>query len=118
MQNFKFDYDKENDDLFIYSTKSKSGASVEIGDVVFDFDKDKKLAAIEIMNATKFLKSLIVDHKFSKNTLSELVSCEIEVNVQDNFLLIKIVFLVKEGRRLPANLSLPRISASSPALKC
>jgi len=118
MQEFKFDYDKENDDLFLYSTKTKTTASVEIGDVVLDFDKNKGLSGIEIMNATKFLNSLISDDRIliDKDTLANLIACRVASKVQNNFLFIKLLLLIKHKQKIPVNLSVPRISKSSPAL--
>ena len=40
MKDFKFDYDEENDDLFIYLEGKKSAGAVEIGDFIVDFDLD------------------------------------------------------------------------------
>ena len=40
MKEFKFSYDEGNDDLFVYLDGSKSEGAVEIGDFVFDFNKD------------------------------------------------------------------------------
>jgi len=37
MEDFKFDYDSENDDLFIYLPKVKSAGAVEMGNFIFDF---------------------------------------------------------------------------------
>ncbi len=61
MKEFKFDYDSENDDLFIYSGKSKSKGSVELGDIIFDSDSDGNIVAIQIMNAVKFIKEIVGD---------------------------------------------------------
>lgn len=45
MKKFEFDYDAQNDDLFVYDKETKSTASVEIGDVVLDFGRSKGLVA-------------------------------------------------------------------------
>ena len=89
MEEFKFDYDRENDDLFLYSGNNKSKASIEIGSIILDFDKNRKLSGIEIMNATRFLNSLITEEKISitKDLLSNLVACRVDSRSQDNLLL-------------------------------
>ena len=38
--------------MFLYDKKGGYNASVEISDFVLDFDKEKRLVGIEIMNAT------------------------------------------------------------------
>ena len=118
MQEFKFDYDKENDDLFLYSPKTKSSASVEIGNIVLDFNKNKGLSGIEIMNVTRFLRSLISDDNMliDKDSLANIVACKVESKVHDNFLFIKLLLLMKHEQKIPVNLSVPRITKSSPAL--
>ncbi len=58
-----FDYDPEQDNLFLFNPKSKSNASIELNDIVSDFNSKKQLTAIEITNATKILKSLIKEKK-------------------------------------------------------
>jgi len=118
MQEFKFDYDKENDDLFLYSPKTKSTASVEIGDIVLDFNKNKGLSAIEIMNATKFLRLAVSDDTITinKDTLDNIVSCKVDAKADNNFLFIKLLLLMKYKQKIPINLPVPRITKSSPAL--
>lgn len=59
MKEFKTDYDEENDSLFVYSEDSKSNGAVEIGNFIFDFDKTGNLKAIEILEASEILKSLL-----------------------------------------------------------
>lgn len=119
MQEFKFDYDKENDDLFLYNPRTKSTASIEVGKLVLDFNRQKKLTAIEIMDATDFLKPLAGKLKINKVALSNIVSCKIQTKAQDNFLLIKMLFLMRINRKeieLPLNMPIPRVSERSPAL--
>jgi len=52
-----FDYDPENDSLFIYK-KSKVKGSIDIGDIIVDISVDGKVAGLEMMNASKILKNL------------------------------------------------------------
>ena len=116
MQEFKFDYDEENNDLFIYNDKKKSAASVEIGDIVFDFDSSKRFSGIEIMNATRYLSELISGFKVSKLALAGILSCRVESKVLNNLLIVKIVLVTKEKLTIPVTLTVPRITAPSPAL--
>ncbi len=59
MKEFKFSYYEENDDLFIYLDGKRSAGAIEIGDFVFDFDEDKNLVAIQILNASEVLSKLV-----------------------------------------------------------
>ncbi|MBD3361480.1 DUF2283 domain-containing protein [Candidatus Woesearchaeota archaeon] len=54
MKKFNFSYDKENDDLFLYNHNSKSAGSVEVGDIILDFNNKKELVGIQINKASEF----------------------------------------------------------------
>jgi len=59
MKDFKFDYDEENDDLFIYLPDKKSAGAIELGNFVFDFDENERLMALEILDASKTLSKIM-----------------------------------------------------------
>ena len=59
MKEFKFSYDEENDDLFIYLPGKKSKGAVEMGNFVFDFDDKENLVAIQILEASQVLSRLV-----------------------------------------------------------
>ena len=59
MKNFDFSYDLESDDLFVYLKGEKSAGAVELGNFVFDFDKNGKLVAFEIIDASETLSKLL-----------------------------------------------------------
>ena len=114
MQEFKFSYDKENDDLLLYNPKSKSKGSVELGDIVLDFDSKKTLVGIQIMNASKMIKDITNDSGV-KTLLQKLKKCQIEVKPKNNMLLIKL-YLISGNKEISPVLNVPAITQSSPAL--
>lgn len=111
MKNFKFDYDLEYDDLFVYSDE-KSDGSIEIGDFVFDFTNDGKLVAFEIQNASENLPKI---SEKAMDSLSKLKSCEVEISYIKNFLILKIVFIY-DNDIINANLVIPRVTEKNSAL--
>ena len=116
MKEFKFDYDSENDDLFIYSGKEKSKGAVEMGDLIFDFNSNKDLVALEIMNASKFIqemlgKSILIDKKFLEN----IKSCSLEVRQHQNMLLVRLLILSSRGK-VAVPITVPNVKSPSPAL--
>lgn len=115
MRKVNFSYDKENDDLFLSIPKSKSKGSVELGDLILDFNNKKELVGIQIMNASKFVNDLINEKSNVKSILSTLKECKLEVKVKQNLLIIKI-FLVSKIKEIAPVLSVPNIKSSSPAL--
>ncbi len=112
MKDFKFSYDEESDDLFTYLEGSKSAGAVEIGDFIFDFDKDESLVGIQILNASDVLSKLvkrIVSLKSIKGMKAEIINFR-------NMTAFEIEVSFKNGReRVP--IIIPRIKEGSPVLK-
>jgi len=116
MVKFKFSYDKENDDLFLFNPKSKSKGSVEIADLVFDYDSKMNLVGLQIMNASIFIKETLGDKISSvKTMLNNLKECNVDFKLKNNFIFIKINLLAKEKKMIP--ITVPNIRESSPALR-
>jgi len=116
MQKFNFSYDKENDDLFLYSSKSKSKGSIEIGDLIIDYNSNKELVGIQITNASKLLKDLSNEKLPEiKKVLSSLVSCKVDIKARNNILLVRI-FLLTNEKEMTSAIPIPNIMRSSPAL--
>ena len=111
MKEFKFDYDEENDDLFIYLDGAKSGGAVELGDLVLDFDAKGNLAAIEVIEAPSFFSKLI-SNAFE---ISKIKSLEVEIiNFRNmNALRLKII---TPNQTFTQTILVPKIVQESPAL--
>lgn len=56
-----FDYDEENDILFIHR-KDKIKGSVDIADFIVDISAEEKVVGLEIMNVTEHLEGLGIAH--------------------------------------------------------
>ncbi|MBU0760580.1 MAG: DUF2283 domain-containing protein [Nanoarchaeota archaeon] len=108
MEEFKISYDEDNDDLFMFLDGSKSAGAVEIGNFVFDFDKDEKLIAIQILNASEVLSKLM------KKIISLTRISKIKVEVI-NFRNMDAIEIELEKERIP--IIIPRIREGSPALR-
>ncbi len=116
MRKFNFSYDKEYDNLFLFRPKSKSKGSIELGDLVFDYNNKKELVGIQIMNASKLISEIInEDTNTIKRLLFHLNNCKIDVKPHNNILMIKI-FLLGESREISPVIPIPNIRESSPAL--
>jgi len=111
----KFSYDPTIDDLFMYNPSSKSKGSVEIGDIILDFNNKKELVGMQILNASKFIEDLI-DKKKVKNFFLTLKDCSFEVKHSKNWLLIKLK-LISNSIKIQPTITLPAITTPSPALK-
>ncbi len=111
MENFKFSYDEENDDLFIYLENKKSEGAVEMGNFVFDFDEKENLVAIQISEASKVLSKLlskIIELVKIKNVRVEIVNFR-------NMTAIRM-FVETDKDKFMAPIIVPRIKQNSPAL--
>lgn len=112
MKQFDFNYDEENDDLFIYLPSAKSAGAVELGDFVFDFDKEENLVAMQIMNASEVL-SKIVSKIISLKQIKSLQATIV------NFRNMRAISLeVQINNRIErVHITIPRVTESSPVLK-
>jgi len=116
IKKFAFDYDSENDSLFLYNPKSKSKASIELDDIVIDFNSKKQLSAIEITNATKILTSLLKEKTpLNKEMLKGIKDCKIEIIKQNNHLIIRLLIILKAGQ-IFTPLIIPIINEDSPSI--
>ena len=116
MLKLKFSYDKLSDDLFLYSPKSKSKGSIEIGDIILDFNKENKLVGVQMINASKLLNDMVdKDPKAIRAVLENLHDCKMDVKKQGNTLMIKIFLLSKTDKLTPV-IPVVDIMESSPAI--
>ncbi|MCX6749115.1 MAG: DUF2283 domain-containing protein [Candidatus Pacearchaeota archaeon] len=111
MENFGFNYDEENDDLFAYKEGGKSAGAVELGNFVLDFDDKGNLVAMEILEASKILAKIL--SKIMK--LAKIK--EIRVNIVNLRNMAAIKFeIATDSERESANILIPHIIERSPAL--
>jgi len=111
MENFKFSYDEENDDLFIYLEGKKSKGAVELGNFVFDFDENENLVAIQIFEASKVLSKLL--SRIIK--LAKIKNIRLEIVNFRNMTAVKM-FVETSEEKIMAPIIVPRVKRSSPAL--
>jgi uncharacterized protein YuzE len=111
MKQFKFDYDEENDDLFIYLDGSKSNGAVEIGNFVIDFDKDENFVALELTDASKILSKLLAKI-IELNKIRELKA---EAMNFRNMASIKLK-ITTDSETETANIIIPTVRENSPAI--
>jgi uncharacterized protein YuzE len=112
MEKFSFDYDLENDDLFVYLEGKKSSGAVELGNFILDFDKDGNLVAMQILNVSeifnRFLSKVI--------EISKLKQVQVEMINFRNMEAIKFK-LITDNHQETANIFIPHIKGKSPVLE-
>ena len=111
MEKFNFNYDSENDDLFIYLEDRKSSGAVELGNFVLDFDEKGNLVAMQILNASEIL-SKILSKVIKLNTVREVRADIINFRNMDA---IKFK-IISEDYEENANILIPHIKEKSPVL--
>lgn len=116
LRKFKYDYDYENDSLFLYNPKTKSKASIELDDLIVDFNSRREISALELLNASKYIKDLGVDVVVTKDLLKEIVDAQVEVITKNNFFVIKFMILFKSQECISTPILVPTISEPSPAI--
>ncbi len=112
MEKFNFDYDLENDDLFIYLVGKKSEGAIELGNFILDFDSAGDLVAMQILNVSEVLSKI----------LSKIIEVsklkEIKINIINFRNMDAIKFCVSDGKyEETANILIPHIKEKSPVLK-
>jgi len=111
MEKFNFDYDSENDDLFVYLERKKSSGAIELGNFVLDFDKTGNLVAMHILNVsevfTKILSKMIKSEKINQ--------MELEIINFKNIHAIKFR-VTEDSWSETANILIPHIKEKGPVL--
>lgn len=117
MEKFKHSYDADTDDLLLYNPKYKSRASVEFGNIIFDFNAKKKLVGIQLINASSILKDMIREKSINnmKQFLAKLKDCHVTIKDNSNMLIITFL-LTSDLQTIAPTLSVPKITQTSPAL--
>ncbi len=112
MEKFNFNYDTENDDLFIYLEGKKSKGAIELGNFVLDFDAEGNLVAIQILSASLTLSKIL-----SKVIKMNMIR-EIRANVINFRNMEAIQFEIKtDTGKENANILIPHIKEKSPVLQ-
>lgn len=115
IKKYNFSYDILSDDLFLYDSTSKSRGSIEIGDIIIDFDNKKELVALQFINASKTLKDMLLENKDIKEILKNLKECKIQAKTKENILIIRIE-LITQNDNVTSVISIPKIERTSPSL--
>ena len=109
MKDFKVSYDNESDDLFAYLEGTKSAGAVEIGDFIFDFDKEGDFVGMQILNASDVLSKLIK----KMVSLSNLENARVSIINFRNMTAVEVSFK-DEKESVP--IIVPRVKKRSPVL--
>ena len=119
MKRFNFSYDKENDDLFLSRPESRSKGSVEIGDIIIDYNAKKEIVGIELMNASMLIKDMISvdDSRIINEILGNLSECKVDIKTKNNLSIIRLC-LQSDSNEITPIISVPSITEKSPALIC
>lgn len=113
MEDFEFDYDAEHDSLFLFKKGGKSKGSVELGNLIFDFDYRLRFVGLQILNAATFIEE-ISGEKNIKELLISMKKCTVKHTTHKNLLVILINLISAKKLQIP--LTVPNIKYKSPAL--
>jgi uncharacterized protein YuzE len=112
MEKFDFNYDEENDDLFVYSKEKRSNGAVELGNFILDFDTSGNLVAMEITEASKVI-SKIVSKMIELNKIKEM---RVEIVNFRNMDAIKFEIFT-DSQNIKSSILIPNIREKSPVLR-
>ncbi len=98
MEEFVFDYDSEDDVLYITSAEKEVDESIEFSeDIILDLDKEGNIISIEIFYASEFF--CLFNNEINKNYLETLKSVSLLYKEFRNRLFIFIV-LESDSKKL------------------
>ena len=118
MKTFKFSYDPTNDDLFLYNPIFNSMGSIEMGDLIADYNSDKELVGIQLIHASTLLQELVgKTAKSVQEALSTLKKCSFSIKKTNGLLFVKVYF-ESASEEMHSVFSLPNLQEMSPAVTC
>lgn len=97
---FRFKYDGEYDNLFIYDAIRRATYGLEWGDLDVSYDQRGNLTALSFNNATDFLSNL-TNKKITKSALKQVNNCRLKVLEKSGVLYITFTLYFKEKERKP-----------------
>jgi uncharacterized protein YuzE len=103
MKETLFDYDQENDSLFIYR-KARIKGSVDIGDLIVDMSLDGKVVGIELLNASEALRNLGV--RSPREFLSSIKIASIRAIYKQDSVTV-YYSLVSKAREISSSVAVP-----------
>lgn len=110
-----FDYDYENDSLYIYFNNKKAKESFELDNFVIDVGENGEIVGIEMVNASEMIRK-IWDYEISKDTLKNIREVRMSIAYSRDLMIIKIVLvLFMDNRKIDVKLplSMPKLKAVS-----
>jgi len=109
LQKFEFDYDGENDNLFLFDRKRKSNRSVSYGkNITFDLTNRNEFAGLEFRDARKVLGNL-AKRDFSRKDLEQVSKAKLQVEQMGGIAFVKIYLSIhtEEGEEeIPATITI------------
>ena len=92
---FRFDYDAENDLLYLYNPAKKSKGSIEFGELIIDLEKKGEIVGLEILEASKYLSEL-TGRKITKTALKNLENASVSHSARNGTVMIKIMLKIEK----------------------
>ena len=89
MQNCKWDYDDDFDDLAIFKKGHKYCGSIDFDNLILDFTSKGEFMGIEMMDATDYLSSL-TGEKITKEQLMNIADCDITAVKSGEQLIVRV----------------------------
>jgi uncharacterized protein YuzE len=110
-----FDYDYENDSLYIYLSNKKARESFELDNFVIDVSEKGDVVGVEILNASEMIRK-IWDYNIPKDALKNIKDVGMSIAYSRDLMIIKIVLvLIMDNKRVDVKLplSMPKLEAVS-----
>ncbi len=110
IRNLNFNYDGLNDLLYVYKRDSSIYSNVVVGEFHLEFNKDRELIGLEVLNAS----GVLGEYGISKKELENIEKIELKTISRNNSL---IVFLIIKGQNQEKSAAITMNNFNSPIMQ-
>ncbi|HZX20010.1 MAG TPA: hypothetical protein VFF13_03280 [archaeon] len=97
---FKVSYDKEYDNLLIYSQSKRGTYGIEWGDLELSYDKNGTLVNLFLNSASELLTNL-TNSKVTKKTLALIDNCKLNIKEKSGIVYINFTLYFEDKKMHP-----------------
>ncbi|MFT4309320.1 MAG: DUF2283 domain-containing protein [Candidatus Woesearchaeota archaeon] len=117
MKKYDFHYDSNYDSLFIHQLDRKSSGSIDMGDIILDYDSNEEFVGIQLLNASELISDNTGETRI-KSMLKNLTKCSIRTLDKKGIVTIVILLesTVQKYRSIRYSLVVPDTNYRSQAI--
>ncbi len=117
-RNLLVDYDEDSDTLYLYSSKDKVKNSLDLGNIIIDYNHDDEAIGLEFLEATETVRNFSMfipklalkdDMHIKKEALKQITKAHLNVETKSSWLILTFN-LQLNNEEVNGKLSLPNFT--------